>query len=126
MVGAGLDQRKLHPPPWDLRQRELHRCLSATIATIATIAATASAIGSAIGPAMAVALLTTLYGAMIANMFALPVADKVGIRAEEEARIQSMIIDALLAIQAGQNPRVIQGLLKTYLPASKRASEGEE
>ncbi|MAR92571.1 MAG: flagellar motor protein PomA [Pseudomonadota bacterium] len=80
----------------------------------------------AIGPAMAVALLTTLYGAMIANMFALPVADKVGIRAEEEARIQSMIIDALLAIQAGQNPRVIQGLLKTYLPASKRASEGEE
>ena len=80
----------------------------------------------AIGPAMAVALLTTLYGAMIANMFALPVADKVALRSEEEARIQSMIIDALLAIQAGQNPRVIQGLLKTYLPASRRASEGEE
>ena len=80
----------------------------------------------AIGPAMAVALLTTLYGAMIANMFALPVADKVALRSEEEARIQSMIIDALLTIQAGQNPRVIQGLLKTYLPASRRASEGEE
>ena len=80
----------------------------------------------AIGPAMAVALLTTLYGAMIANMFALPVADKVALRSEEEARIQSMITDALLAIQAGQNPRVIQGLLKTYLPASRRASEGEE
>ncbi|MCP5018501.1 MAG: flagellar motor protein PomA [Ketobacter sp.] len=79
----------------------------------------------AIGPAMAVALLTTLYGAMIANMWALPVADKVAMRSEEEARIQSMIIDALLAIQAGQNPRVIQGLLKTYLPASKRASEEE-
>lgn len=80
----------------------------------------------AIGPAMAVALLTTLYGAMIANIWALPVADKVALRSDEEARIQSMIIDALLAIQAGQNPRVIQGLLKTYLPASKRASEGEE
>lgn len=80
----------------------------------------------AIGPAMAVALLTTLYGAMIANMWALPVADKVALRSDEEARIQAMIIDALLAIQAGQNPRVIQGLLKTYLPASKRASEGEE
>ncbi|MBA54463.1 MAG: flagellar motor protein PomA [Pseudomonadales bacterium] len=80
----------------------------------------------AIGPAMAVALLTTLYGAMIANMWALPVADKVALRSEEEARIQSMIIDALLAIQAGQNPRVIQGLLKTYLPASKRSEEGEE
>ncbi|MEE2729709.1 flagellar motor protein PomA [Ketobacter sp.] len=80
----------------------------------------------AIGPAMAVALLTTLYGAMIANMWALPVADKVALRSDDEARIQAMIIDALLAIQAGQNPRVIQGLLKTYLPASKRASEGEE
>jgi chemotaxis protein MotA len=79
-----------------------------------------------IGPAMAVALLTTLYGAMVANMFALPVADKVALRSDEEARIQSMIIDALLSIQAGQNPRVIQGLLKTYLPTSKRAGEGDE
>lgn len=79
-----------------------------------------------IGPAMAVALLTTMYGAMLANMFALPVADKLTLRSDEEARIQSMIIDALLSIQAGQNPRVIQGLLKTYLPTSKRQSEGEE
>ena len=79
-----------------------------------------------IGPAMAVALLTTLYGAMIANMLALLVADKVAIRSEEEARIQNMIIDALLSIQAGQNPRVIQGLLKTYLPTSKRASDDDE
>lgn len=80
----------------------------------------------AIGPAMAVALLTTLYGAMIANMWALPVADKVGMRAEEEGRVSAMIIDALLAIQAGQNPRVIQELLKSYLPAGKRNSEVEE
>ena len=80
----------------------------------------------AIGPAMAVALLTTMYGAMLANMFALPVADKLALRSDEEARIQSMIIDALLSIQAGQNPRVIQGLLKTYLPASQRKGEGEE
>jgi len=80
----------------------------------------------AIGPAMAIALLTTMYGAMIANMFALPVADKLTLRSDEESRIQSMIIDALLSIQAGQNPRVIQGLLKTYLPASRRKGEGEE
>ncbi|MGB3622948.1 flagellar motor protein PomA [Ketobacter sp. MCCC 1A13808] len=80
----------------------------------------------AIGPSMAVALLTTLYGAMIANMWALPVADKVGLRAEEEGRVSAMIIDALLAIQAGQNPRVIQELLKTYLPAYKRVGEAEE
>lgn len=73
-----------------------------------------------IGPAMAVALLTTLYGAMFANMFALPVADKLTIRREEEARVKSMILDALLAIQAGQNPRVIDSMLKVYLPESKR------
>ncbi|MEM1436033.1 MAG: flagellar motor protein PomA [Pseudomonadota bacterium] len=73
-----------------------------------------------IGPAMAVALLTTLYGAMFANMFALPVADKLTIRREEEARVKSMILDVLLAIQAGQNPRVIDSMLKVYLPESKR------
>ena len=77
----------------------------------------------AIGPAMAVALLTTLYGAMIANMMALPFADKLKLRAEEESRIQAMIIDALVAIQSGQNPRVIQTLLKAYLAEGKRAPE---
>lgn len=77
-----------------------------------------------IGPAMAVALLTTLYGAMFANMFALPVADKLAIRREEEARIKSMILDALLAIQAGQNPRVIDSMLKVYLPEGKRQEDG--
>jgi chemotaxis protein MotA len=76
-----------------------------------------------IGPAMAVALLTTLYGAMLANMFALPVADKLTLRRLEEGRVKSMIIDALIAIQGGQNPRVIDSMLKTYLPESKRGDE---
>ncbi len=76
-----------------------------------------------IGPAMAVALLTTLYGAMFANMFALPIADKLGLRREEEGRVKSMIIDALLAIQGGQNPRVIDSMLKAYLPESQRDQE---
>jgi len=73
-----------------------------------------------IGPAMAVAILTTLYGSVMANMFAIPVADKLGIRKGEEELLQSMIIDALLAIQAGQNPRVIEQMLRTYLPERKR------
>jgi chemotaxis protein MotA len=73
-----------------------------------------------IGPSMAVALLTTLYGAMVATMFAIPMADKMGMRSEEESTIKSLIIDALLAIQSGQNPRVIESMLKTYLPESKR------
>lgn len=73
-----------------------------------------------IGPAMAVALLTTLYGAMLATMFALPVADKLGQRKDEEALNQALITDGLLAIQAGQNPRVIEQMLKNYLPEGKR------
>lgn len=76
-----------------------------------------------IGPAMAVALLTTLYGAMFANMFALPVADKLNLRREEEGRVKAMAIDALLAIQGGQNPRVIDTMLKAYLPEGKRGSD---
>lgn len=76
-----------------------------------------------IGPAMAVALLTTLYGAMFANMIALPVADKLTLRRQEEGRIKAMAIDALLAIQAGQNPRIIDSMLKAYLPESKRKEE---
>jgi chemotaxis protein MotA len=78
-----------------------------------------------IGPAMAVALLTTLYGAMLANMVALPVADKLSLRRDEEARLKSMIIDALLSIQAGQNPRVIESMLQAYIAEGKRVSSGD-
>lgn len=75
-----------------------------------------------IGPAMAVALLTTLYGAIVANMVAIPIADKLELRSQEERRARSLVIDALAAVQAGQNPRVIADLLKNYLPASARQS----
>lgn len=78
-----------------------------------------------IGPAMAVALLTTLYGAMMANMFMIPIGDKCALRMDEEGRLQAMVLDALLAIQAGQNPRVIESILRTYLPESKRGTDEE-
>jgi chemotaxis protein MotA len=73
-----------------------------------------------IGPAMAIALLTTLYGAILANMVALPIADKLALRSREENIRKSLVIDALLSIQSGQNPRVIENMLETYLPRSKR------
>jgi len=73
-----------------------------------------------IGPAMAIALLTTLYGAMLANMVALPIADKLTLRKTEEGRIKAMCIDGVLAIQSGQNPRIIESMLKTYLDPKKR------
>jgi chemotaxis protein MotA len=78
-----------------------------------------------IGPAMAVALLTTLYGAMMATMFALPVGDKLTLRKDEEDRLKSMIIDALLAIQSGQNPRVIETMLQAYIQEGKRTTSGD-
>ncbi len=76
-----------------------------------------------IGPAMAVALLTTLYGAILANMFALPIADKLAVRSREENTSKTLIIDALLSIQGGQNPRIIASMLEAYLPRSQRSEE---
>ena len=76
-----------------------------------------------IGPAMAIALLTTLYGAMFANMVAIPVADKLELRKQEEGMSKTMVIDALLAIQAGQNPRIIDSMLKAYLPEGQRGED---
>lgn len=74
----------------------------------------------AIGPAMAVALLTTLYGAMLATMVMLPISDKLILRQNEEKRAKLLMLDGLLAIQAGQNPRIIESLLRTYLPGKKQ------
>jgi len=78
-----------------------------------------------IGPAMAVALLTTLYGAMIATMIATPIADKLSLRMTEEARMQSLYIDALVAIKAGTNPRIVEQLLSSYLPPKEREKLAE-
>lgn len=80
---------------------------------------------SQIAPAMAVALLTTLYGAVLSNMVALPIADKLELRSAEERRNKSLIIDAIAGIQDSQNPRVIESLLLNYLPASKRGNDAK-
>ncbi|MFT4807512.1 MAG: chemotaxis protein MotA [Arenicella sp.] len=76
-----------------------------------------------IGPAMAVALLTTLYGAMLANLVCIPISIKLGHRADEEKLNQSLVLDGIIGIADGQNPRVIEGILKNYLAANKRGSE---
>jgi chemotaxis protein MotA len=74
----------------------------------------------AIGPAMAVALLTTLYGAVLANAVCEPIADKLTLKAKNDVLLKNLVIDALLAIQNGQNPRVIDSMLRNYLPEGKR------
>ncbi|MCR9074739.1 MAG: MotA/TolQ/ExbB proton channel family protein, partial [bacterium] len=77
---------------------------------------------SAIGPSMAVALITTLYGAVVANVFAGPLADKLYQNDQSEVLMKTVIIAGVMAIQSGDNPRVVESKLLTYLPPSSRGA----
>lgn len=77
---------------------------------------------ASIGPAMAVALLTTLYGAVMANLFFIPLADKLALRSQEEERNRKLIIEGVLGILKGLNPRVMEEFLETFLPPKARKS----
>ena len=68
-----------------------------------------------VGPGMAVALLTTLYGALIAQIIALPIADKLTLIAQNEKRLRLLVMDGLAGIQAGNNPRAIVAQLQAYV-----------
>ncbi len=78
---------------------------------------------ASIGPAMAVALLTTLYGSIIANLIALPISDKLKYRNAKEEKLQNLIVEALLGIQKGENPKILKEFLLTYLPPAGRGTE---
>ena len=79
---------------------------------------------SSIGPSMAVALITTLYGSLVANWIATPVAQKLSVKNNIEMAVKEVMIEGLLSIQAGENPRVIEEKLKSFLsPAEKEAME---
>jgi chemotaxis protein MotA len=80
---------------------------------------------SRIGAGMAAALLTTLYGAMIANIIVLPLADKVGLRSNEEVLTKTIIIQGVMAIQAGDNPRNVFSKLMTFIPPADRINEDD-
>ena len=75
---------------------------------------------SQLGPGMALALLTTLYGALFANLIALPIADKLSIRSSQEYVANSLIVEAVVGIQQGANPRVLHEMLEAYLPSRHR------
>ncbi len=80
---------------------------------------------AAIGPSMAVALLTTMYGAMIANMITGPVSTILAVRNGDEMIYMIIMIEGINSIQAGDNPRVLESKLLSYLPESKRESQFE-
>jgi len=81
---------------------------------------------SGIGPAMAVALLTTFYGALIANLFALPMAGKLSTRSNEEMLVKGIIVEGIMSISAGDNPRIVERKLHAYLAPRLREKDREK
>lgn len=79
-----------------------------------------------LGPAMAVALVTTLYGSILANWICLPVANKLKANNAAEMMQKEVMIEGLLSIQAGENPRVIEEKLKSFLAPKDRENPEEE
>jgi chemotaxis protein MotA len=80
---------------------------------------------SAVGPAMSVALITTFYGSVLANFVCNPIADKLGMKSKNEIQLKEMIIEGILSIQAGENPRIMEHKLKTFLSPEQKAKYDE-
>ncbi|MFW7381393.1 MAG: motility protein A [Oligoflexus sp.] len=78
---------------------------------------------SAIGPGIAVALITTLYGALTANMFFIPIAAKLKYRSQEEATNMEIIREGINSISKGENPKIIRQKLEAYLSPKNRQEE---
>lgn len=81
---------------------------------------------STLGPAMAVALITTLYGSILANWICGPVSNKLKADHSSEMMLKEVMIEGLLSIQAGENPRVIEEKLKSFLAPSERDNPNDE
>lgn len=81
---------------------------------------------SSIGPAMAVALLTTFYGSLFANLIFIPMASKLNLKSNDEVLIRNVMVEGLLSIQAGENPRIIEEKLKVFLPPAVRKTVGTQ
>jgi len=75
---------------------------------------------ASIGPAMAIALVTTFYGVILANLVFLPAAGKLKARSTSELMVKQMIINGILSIQSGDNPRVLEDKLHSFISPEKR------
>lgn len=81
---------------------------------------------STVGPSMAVALVTTFYGSVLANWICTPIATKLKGNNAKEVQMKEVMVEGLLSIQAGENPRVIEEKLKSFLAPSARDGVGEQ
>ncbi|HLR75744.1 MAG TPA: flagellar motor protein MotP [Virgibacillus sp.] len=81
---------------------------------------------ASLGPNMAVALLTTLYGTVLANLVFIPMASKLESKTEEEVFIKQVIIEGVIGVQSGQNPRILEEKLSAFLSGDLEPAENEE
>ncbi len=81
---------------------------------------------SAIGPGMSTALITTLYGAILANLVFIPIANKLSYVNNQEILMREIMIEGTLSIQSGDNPRIVKEKLISFLPPEIRAQVEEE
>jgi chemotaxis protein MotA len=80
---------------------------------------------SKLGPFMAVALLATLYGALVANLFCLPIADKLHLKVVDEEINRTLVIDGILMIRDSKSPTLVREMLVAYLPEKHRDHDAE-
>lgn len=82
---------------------------------------------NALGPMMAIALVTTLYGALLANFLALPISGKLKVKSGEELQLKQVMIQGIICIQEGNNPRIVRQKLMSFLaPKVRREMEAAE
>lgn len=81
---------------------------------------------ASLGPSMAVALLTTLYGTVLSNLVFIPMASKLESKTEEEVFIKQVIIEGVIGVQSGQNPRILEEKLSAFLSNEVKAKQTSE
>ncbi len=81
---------------------------------------------STIGPAMSVALITTFYGAVIANLITGPIANKLALKSGVEIKLREMMLEGILSIQSGENPRIVEEKLMGFLAPKDRVRAQEQ
>ncbi len=80
---------------------------------------------STLGPNMAIALLTTLYGSLMANLVFIPLAAKLALKTEQEVFFKQIIIEGVIGVQAGQNPKILEEKLSAFLSNKERVQQNE-
>jgi chemotaxis protein MotA len=81
---------------------------------------------ASVGPNMAIALITTLYGSIMANALLMPMTAKLKTQNATEGAVMEMVLEGILSIQAGDNPRILAMKLLSYLdPVSRKVIEAE-